>query len=297
MISSLSNFDNVTAAGILARAALSLEDSGNPAAENQFPDESSIRESIFKDVRINLGLSADDMSEEAIEKVGEALDEESDRLLGESNYQETLTRLSEKGELPSDLYEINIDPNIKNFFGKKYDFEKKLIEDTVKFPDQEQHYGKPKNSDEPYLISLFTKFFPNKFPNNSFTMLVAAERRGLALTVHQAWRIYKSKVNLEGVTDLVDMLRRFADKFGAEIKFRDQKSHFFLTADMPKNSPLEFKFEMASKENEGKKRHDIVITYFLQENPENPENPEQRAALIVAIDRIKYRNLLKSHGW
>lgn len=295
MISSLSRFDNITAAGILARAAIYLEDKDNPAAANKFPHESSIRESILNDIRKTLGISPDDMSNEALDKVGDALDNECDVLLGEANDHETLLRLSNKGELPSDLYEINIALNINDFFGKKYDVEKKLIEKTIRLPDNEQHYGPPENPGDPFLISLFAKHFPNKYPNNSFTMLVAGERNGTLLTIHQAWRIYKDSICLEGNTDLVDMLRRFAEKFGSEIIFNGKKGHFFLTGDVPNNSPLKYEIVLIDSEHKPKKkRAEVVSTHFIQNRP---SGSSQQAALIIAIDLIKYKRLLKSHGW
>jgi hypothetical protein len=291
MISSLREFDNITAAGILARAALSLEDECNPAAANKFPNESFIRENIIKDVRINLGISPDDMSITALDKLGDALDSECNALLEEPNTDETLQRLADKGELPSDLYNININQNIIKFFGKKYDLEKDFIEKTVWFPDKEQHYGQPQKDDDPFLISLFSKYFPNKYKNNSFTMLVTGQRNGLSLTITQALRFYTDSISLEGVTDLIDMLRRFADKFGAEIEFYGKKGHFFLTTDIPHGLPLKFNI---TNNNNKVKISKIAITYYIQKKP---FDIPQQAALVVAIDLIKYKELLKSHGW
>jgi hypothetical protein len=294
MISSLAEFDNITAVGILARAALSLEDKDNPAAANKFPNELLIREVIINDVRRTLGISPDDISNTALDKLGDVLDYESNALIGEVNNDETLQRLADKGELPSDLFEINIISPIKDFFGKKYDAEKKLIEDTIRLSDNEQHYGQPSNQNDPCLISLFAKYFSNKYQNNSFTMLVAGQRNGSELFVHQAWRIYEGSILIEGITDLVDMLHRFADKFGAEIEFDGKKGHFFLTADLPNNSLSGFKINFDSKKHRSKKPNKITVTYF---NQNNQYGTSKQASLIVAIDLDRYRKLLKSHGW
>jgi hypothetical protein len=294
MISSLRDYDNITALGILARAALSLEDKYNPAAIDKLSDELQIRESLIKEIRKKLGISPRDSSSTALDRLADALDFESNSLIEETNDSATFERLADKGELPSDLFEINIIGNIKDFLGKKYDVERKFIEDTIRLPDSEQHYGPPVDQNDPFLISLFSKRFPNKNPKNSFTMLVAGERsNGVELSVHQAWRIYKDKSYFEGVVDLVDMLRRFADEFGAEIEVGGKEGHFFLTADIPNNNSLQYKIKLDNKWHGSKKRNEITVTHFIQ----NGQCGTKRAALIVAIDLMKYRKMLKLHGW
>ncbi|MGZ4954121.1 MAG: hypothetical protein ACXV8Q_03325 [Methylobacter sp.] len=292
MISCLREFDNVTAAGILARAALSLSDQGNPAAAtSKLTNEIEIRNKVISNIRNTLGIKHSDTSPMALERIGDALDIESEALIGEPNINDALERLSNKGELPSDLFEVDIIPNIKDFFTKRFDAERELIEKTIKSPDNEQHFGPPSNSEGPYLISLFSKFFPNKYPRNSFTMLVAGERNGLNLTVHQAWRIYPDLVNLNEEGDLVDMLNRFADKFGAEIEFNGKKGHFFLNFEIPENDHWQKITFPAAAPNT---RNNITLTYCMQPNL---SGPSKKAALLVAIDLVKYRKTLKSRGW
>jgi hypothetical protein len=301
MISPLREFDNITAAGILARAALYLEDKDNPAITNKVPNESLIREAIISHMRDTLGISPNDTSDKALDILGEALDSEGNALLEQTNTDATLERLSSKGELPSDLFDIKIIKNLEQFFGKKFEFEKELIENTIRLPDQEQHYGPPSNPDDPFLISLFSKNFPNKYPKNSFTMLVAGERSGLKLTVHQAWRIYPDSVSLEGVTDLVDMLRRFADKLGSDIEFNGKTGNFFLTEELPDGKDIEYfvilhERKMREEHIYSKKIYhkEAMYSHFTQNNP---FGTSKRASLILGIDLVKYRNVLKSHGW
>ena len=294
MMSSLREYDSITALGILARAALSLEDKYNPAAADKLSDELQIRESLIKEIRKKLGINPYDSSSAALDRLADALDSESNSLIEETNDSATIKRLADKGELPSDIFEINIIDTIKNYFGRKYDVERKLIEDTIRLPDSEQHYGPPLESNDPFLISLFSKHFPSRNPKNSFTMLVAGERsNGVKLSIHQAWRIYKDKSYFEGVTDLVDMLRRFADEFGAEIEVGEKKGHFFLTADIPGSNPIQYNIHIDNKKSVSTKPHEIIVTHFVQTD----QYGKKRAALIVAIDLIKYRKTLKLHGW
>ena len=297
MTATLEDFDRITAAGILARAAVYIEDGDNPAGALKLPGEGAIREALFAEVRRVHGIAANDQSPKTLERVGDALDIKRDSLFVSFDSRPVLLRLSNKGELPSDLYQIEIIEPIGQFHGRKFLREKELIERTVRLPDQEQHYGPPETPEEPFLISLFAKAIPNQYPLRSFTMLVAGQRNGLVLNVHQAWRIYPTIVNLDGISSLVEILSRFADVFGAEIQVGDQKGHFIRVANLPKNEELRTTFNISIPILvPGKKsvNRTITVTSFVQRNPLGETN---QAALIIGIDLNRYRDVLASHGW
>ena len=294
MISTLENFDKVTAAGILARAALSIEDQDNPAGIPKLPQEMKLRQTIIIEIREKLGVSPNDQSPQTLDRLGEILDKECESLIGRVDSDSALRRLSEKGELPSDLFKIEIIQNIEKFHGKKFPEEKKFIESAVRSPDQEQHFGPPANPGEPFLISLFAKYFPNQYPLRGFTMLIAGQRKGLVLNVHQAWRIYPDIVNLNGVRDLVDMLRRFSDVFGAEIELGGKRGHFILAADIPKGQDVETSLKIDSNLPLAKSKKVITFTSFLQGNPLGGSN---QVALGIGINLDQYAEVIKSRGW
>lgn len=296
MISALENFDKVIAAGILARAALAIEDQDNPAGALKLPNEASLRQSLLAEARRMLGVLPNDQSPQTLERLGEILDTECESLIGPTDSNLALKRLSERGELPSDLFEIRIIPNIEQFHGRKYPQEKQLIESTIQSPDQEQHFGSPASADEPFLISLFAKHIPHQYPLRSFTMLVAGQRNGLVLDIHQAWRIYPDIVNLNGITNLVDMLRRFADVFGTEIELGGKKGHFILAADIPKGQDIKTTFKIkADVDKSGKKSGKLItVTCFVQRNPIGGLN---QAALATGINLNQYAEVIKSRGW
>ena len=127
MIGALETLDEKTALGILARAALALEDQGNPAAKALLDGEATLRSRILKEARHNLGIKEDDYNPETIEKLSDYLDQESDRLTGVLNTEAALKRLAARGELPSDLYKINIIENIADFHHAGFAREKRLI--------------------------------------------------------------------------------------------------------------------------------------------------------------------------
>src|SRR3989344_6183160 len=101
MISTLEKFDNVTAAGILARAALSIEDQDNPAGTPKLPEEMGLRLTVLIEARRMLGVLPNDQSPQTLERLGEILDTECESLIGQTNSNLALRRLSARGELPS----------------------------------------------------------------------------------------------------------------------------------------------------------------------------------------------------
>lgn len=295
--SALSKFDPIVAAGILARAALAVTDNSNPAGEERIQNEHQIRLEILNAIRGSLGVPFDDNSPETIEKIGDALDAECELLVGTGDQKSTLSNLSSEGRIPSDLFEIEVVNNIEKFHGNKFHKEKELIDLTVKSPDQEQHYGEPIVDGAPFLISLFAKSFTNKFPLRNFMMLVAGQRKGLALEVHQAWRIYTDLVDIHGVTSLVEILERFSNKFGAEIEVGGKIGHFFKSVKVQEdeNFPPTINVQIRRSPSGKKlKKSLITVTSFYQQDQ---DDKGKNAALVVAIDLVLYEEVLKMRGW
>lgn len=283
MMQVLEKFDERTALGILARAALALEDEGNPDARFTLDGEEVIRSIVLHEARKHLHLQPEDTRPETIEKLSDFLDDESDRLAGVTDTTSALNRLAERGDLPSDLYTIDIISNIAHFHGNRFALEKQLIEATIRFPNQEQHFGPERNLSEPTLISLFARPFKTRFPFKDFTMLVAAARTaGLGLTVHQAWRIYPAFIKTDNVKNLVELLHRFADAYGHDIEIGGEKGHFFLLLD--KLVPPQIDVPIP-----GGKPKSITVSQFLQKDRLTGRS---FSALVVAIDLEQYRAVL-----
>jgi hypothetical protein len=298
MLSTLSEFDAITAAGLLARTATAIEDDANPAARTLLPNELGLREAVVRELRDTLGLDPEDCSDNAVKKLVDALDIESDRLLGPWDERATLAKLSEKGELPSDLYEVILVPQIENFHGRKFARERLLIIDAVKHADREQHYEPSGRDGQPVLLSLFAKYFADEmFPLRSFTMLVVGQRDGMKLFAHQAWRIYPDVVDVAGASTLIDLLQRFSDKFGAEIEMGGQKGKFILKADIEPSEGVKTSFNIIAMQNaKGRVRakRTITVTCFIQRGSPGSTS---LAALAVGIDLDQYRESLLRRGW
>jgi hypothetical protein len=289
MIHSLRNFDPIVAAGILARAALSVADSRNPAAAIVLPNEQTVREKLLQEARQIYGIANDESPESQV-RLCDALDAESDALLEPVNDMRALERLALRGDLPSDLYEINVVKNIQDCYGEKYSEERHYIETTVRTPDAEQHYNSRIDSDELRLISLFAKTFHDKFPVRSFVMLVAGERHGLTLTVIQAWRAYPEDVNLVGAHSPFEMLERFASAFGSKVTFGDQTGQFMLVNGIREGTRIPVHAEITPMP--GKSRRQINVTHIAFKSNEATQD-----ILTIGIDLDRYRDALRRRGW
>ena len=275
MITAVNTFGRKDAVGLLARAALSLAYEP-PQLPTDELHENRILARIIEEVRGRLGIAADDHSADAIERIGSVLDEEFDALL-KADTSSALRRLAERGDLPSDLYEINIIKNVVDLYGKYFDLERKIIETTIRGPSDEQHFGPPRAPHEPAMISLFVRYFRTKWPFKDFLMLVAAGREGLNLNVHQAWRIYASKVNMVGADKPLDLLSRFADAYGADIEIAGKTGHFFCS--------LVVRCQTRLFGKQPRRKRSLLVSSF-----NSIEFPGfQQSALVVAINADRYR--------
>jgi hypothetical protein len=224
----LERYDKRTAAGVLARAALEVE-TGQAYRKPIVDNELALRTALIAEARAILGFKPDDESPDAIEKIGSYLDSESERLVGAPRTASAFERLIARGDFPSDLYDIRIIPNIKQYFGNDFEREKDLVERTVRAPSKEQHFGPGDETEAPRLVSLFAREFKTPFPARNFTMLIAGQRgQGQVLDVHMAWRLYASKIDLGGAPKLIELLRRFADVYGIDIRLDGQRGRVFL---------------------------------------------------------------------
>jgi hypothetical protein len=287
MIDVLEKFDKVTAAGILARAALSLATVTAPLSSS-IANEDQLRARVIEEARHRLGLQAEQFDEESIEKIADYLDEESDQLIS-ADIPSALDRLVDRGDLPSDLYQIIINSNMEKLYGREFGLEKRIIETTIKRPDFEQHFGRTEgHPEEPAMVSLFAKYFRTRWPKKDFLMLVVGQRKKdtQLLEVNQAWRIYPSRVDLGGCREPLDWLRRFTDVYGSEIDVNGSRAKFFNYAEI--RGPLTKTVEIDPSKQ---KRNNILVSDFTRW-----ENGKEVASLITAIDVDKYQATLQSLG-
>ncbi|MBM2715479.1 hypothetical protein JQK88_30595 [Mesorhizobium caraganae] len=280
MIEALKHYDAKQAAGLLARAALSMDyaDAPSPSPEG----EKDVMARVFQEVRAHLGLASEDDSPEALEKITAFLDDESDRLLPPVDTQAALHRLALRGDLPSDLYEVKTINNIAEIYGKHFPLERDVIETTIKRPDVEQHFGPSRKPGEPAMISVFQRLFRTKWPLRDFICVVAGQRDGFIMNVHQSWRIYPARVDIAGAKTPIDLLQRFAAQYGVDLDVDGKKGHFIVSTTTRRESKVQI---ISSLPNQR-----FTVSHFSQLDKETGATT---SSLVIGVNNTKYLAALK----
>ena len=164
MLKTLSKYDTKTSAGILARTAMILDGEYNPHFSRVINDEDSVRQSLLEEISDGLVQNID--SSKKNDLILEYIDNELNKM-ADVQSEEAVDRLSRTANLPSDLYQIEIIKNIKDFYKKNYVKEFEKISDTVRRPDSEFHFPK----DSSILNPLKYLYFFESIRGNSHIMI------------------------------------------------------------------------------------------------------------------------------
>jgi hypothetical protein len=138
------------------------------------------------------------------------------------------------------------------------------------------------------MISLFLRPFRTRWPVKDFSVIVAAQRDGFQLHVHQAWRVYPWIVKLDGAETPIDWLHKFADHYGFEIEVEGKKGYFFLTAQGHVPDTMKVPQRVAKRPEPT-----AIVSRFTQRDP---LTGLEISALIVAIDIQKYLSTIEQWG-
>jgi hypothetical protein len=292
MLKSLSKYSSTIYAGLLARTALSLTNNISKNQKTIVDNENEIIKSIIDEIAIKYNL--DIRNQEHVQFIIDTIDNEIDEMSSNFDDKKVLLKMAEKAELPSDLYEIEIISNIREFYGTKFDLENDRIIKTIKNQEKELHYGLPENDEQPFLISIFSKYFENKYPRNSFTLLVVGQRDKMTIRVHQVWRIYSDVIPNFQVLSLIDLLKAFADVYGMEMELNNERGKFFLANTSNINKTFDIKVMPAFDKNKKPIPTSFTFSHFIQNKP---SSLLKQASLLVAIDLNKYKELLIDRKW
>ena len=237
MIEALKGLDRSTALAVLSRAALAvLSSDANPSARPVLEHEAELRQQLISEVASRVGLSPDLSDQNVRDKVSDALDEEAEILDLPVDSEAALTRLSERGELPSDVFDVVVNDALRGVYGDAMEQEHQNILLTVRSPEAEEHL-RP-SPDRTLLVSLFGRRFPAQPRRATFYHLVAGERSGTKLEVEQAWRIYDDEIDLISARTLIGAIKLFAERYGVTVKSGDQIGRFIPWALVPPNTPI-----------------------------------------------------------
>ena len=290
MLKTLSKYDTKTSAGILARTAMILDDNYNPHFSKTISNEDSIRQSLLKEISDKMIQNVDSSKRNTL-----IVDYIDNQLYAMSNIQseEAIDRLSETAYFPSDLFQIDVIKNIKDFYMESFNDEFKLISETVKNPESEFYFQNTKSSNEPLGISLFVRKFIGNFPYNNFNLLIVGQRKSKKFVVHQAWRLYDDIMDYQELNSLINLLEIFADRFGVEVEFRNKFSNFFLNeiAISEKEFKVNFKKTLLVRDKKG--HTNFTVSHFTNVL----EKKQKIISMLLAIDLVKYKKYLRRHNY
>lgn len=288
MIEALIPFNAEVAAAILARTAFSLERKTGEDENFVLSNEPLIRREVLRSIKIDLGISEDDNSDEAIQLIIDAIDAEIESITAIDDSGEVLDGMGEAGKVPSDLYEISITKALVDVYRSDWEQESELVNLTIKNPDREQHFSNESNPEEPTGVSLFCRFYKSKFPYRSFNHLIIGQRRGLNMMVDQSWHIYDG-LEKSNSSDFIDMLRGFCNNFGINFEIEGKIYRFLYIKNFPAGLSGETKLKLLPDKK--KKSYHVIVTKV--ETPD--KSGAIKTAFTMAIDIDKYRESLKTH--
>lgn len=293
MLKSLADLDPRIAAGVLAQTALHLECADDscasyPALRTLVHNQHEIEKAILEELRAFLHLDPNDYSSQAVQTLAEAIDHQTDALIEAHQERSPVDRLSDKGLLQSDVFDVTFEQPLMENFSWRWSIESELALEAVKRPHKEQSLGQPDQPRELALVTIFARFFKHLFPARSFWMLVVGKRVGVEFRVSQVWRAYPAELDLRDCTSPLDVLQLLAEKFGHAVKLNGISGKFFSVASKNELSSAQHKIEITQSQTD-----DLTATIFAQEGPDGTKD-----FLIVPINLTKYFRMVdRWRGW
>lgn len=287
MLKTLENFDDKTIEGLLARTAIYINNDEKHAIESNLQNEVQLRNTLIHEICNNININ-DDQIFEYKSKVLDAIDEELENI-DHKDLSHNINNISNQLLIPSDVLNINIIQNIRNFYSNSFDLEYPNIKKTIKDPDRESHLENTFESDLPSDISIFLKKFSGDFPYNNFNLIVIGQRKNIDFYVHQVWRLYDEILDFKKDKTLLDILKNFAEEFGVHIEYKDKVSKFYYSKDAKSKQEFKIKNSEGIKDKNG--NHLVTFSHFSQ----NINKDKKRMSLLVAVDLNKYKGYLKKH--
>jgi hypothetical protein len=241
----LSKYDDRTAEGILAAAALSTgyfaTESDRPEILKRYEREAS---DVLEQVRAQLRIAKNDHSSAATSTIDRFFAKEiSSRVLTEKSAVEALKRAGQAGRVPPSLYVVvQGKPFLDKFL--PLGIRPPHVENAVKNPDEFQHFltefQEPENRD---VLSLFLKQIEskNKAPH---WLLVQAVRQGLTQNIQSAWRVFPNDIDLSEAHAPIDLLKALVDRFGEKFAYHGRDVKFVERIILTATEAKDFRFKV-----------------------------------------------------
>jgi hypothetical protein len=165
-----------------------------------------------------------------------------------------------------------------------------LLKKTVKMPDLIYNFNYDQNNSQKD-ISIFAKFYKDKYNFNDFYFIVIGKRNGLDFIIEQSWKLYNDMFSDRPFSDALDLLKEFVNEFGIEMKFRGEISKFFLSAIAKNDNEFDVKIDDKKITRDKKGKTNVAVFYSVK----NISQSDKNYSLLFAIDLNKYRDYLAKH--
>ncbi len=288
---SLQQYDDITAAGILAGIALgSTANPGVGTAADFASDFGDREQEVLTEIRQRLKLPDQDQSSDANSKVLEVVSQAiSESILRGKDRSEIVARAGNRGLLPPSMYHIAMGQAFSLNF-KQFAAREAHARDTILHADDYQHLITTNVSKDTDKFSLFLKWHPGSAREDGFWALAFTYRDGPKLEVQHLWRVYPSEVDVSKAQTPVDLLAAFCQKFGLDVTVMDRKTAKFIAQER-----FPAKYGHAAEVEWKVVQHFIphITTASIRKFP---EDQHVDVGIVYAIDVEKYKTILRRHG-
>ena len=226
-VAALEKFDAVTAANVLAAAALRAAPDagiGDKAFEDRYAEEA---DAVLEEISNKLNIKERN-SNAFRSALSATLARELKLLLVPGEVaNDALSRAGQAGRLAPSIYKVIQSKAFREQFAP-LGVSKDQVQAAVHRPDDYQHlmtqYGVPEGRD---TISLFMKLMLPR-DNDAYWLLVQTHRVATEQQAQSAWRIYASEVDLDGASEPLHVLKSFVTAFGLPISVNNNKEALFI---------------------------------------------------------------------
>lgn len=169
------------------------------------------------------------------------------------------------------LFPTNFQEQLKVKFG----INPSDVRDTVTLPDHQEY----REIDTELALYFFKKLIP-QVPE-PFYLLVYGEKRGENFEIRMAWKILPQVMPEAISLSPINLLRKFAERYGLEITLSNQTERLFFDTRIEVTDTNDFGIS-------NPERHEYVQQIFTKSTGEN-DTFHVHCALVMCIDIDQYR--------
>ena len=267
---------NPKAAELIAAAALSIS-TPEPLRDD---DDVSEVEDLLVALKADLGIDPGDQSIEARRRLDDALSKALDAFISHEQLHSAQERAGALGLLSPGAYKIILPNSFLEQF-RKFGVKDRQVESAINNPDDVQHLLAEEDASERERFSIFLKEFPARGRREKTWLLVQTFRDGMKQIAQAAWWIYPSEVDLSECRNPLDVLIKFANRFGAPLTIAGQTGKFINAIDVPVDQKIKIAVQLPKD-------------FFLSWSTQRTNDPMLgRVGIAYAIDLTEYSRVIK----